>query len=90
MQMEPIDFELKLVDEAAHAPTESSRTSKIVVRQKARGTRESVVLAIPVETAFAQRFTGSFSLNEFKTQRFAEVPCGYLLIAVNYACVCFF
>lgn len=65
--MEPIDFELKLMENAIKG--ERRPSNQIVVRQKAAGIRGPAVLAIPNENAFAQRFTGSFSLNEFKGQR---------------------
>lgn len=64
--MEPVDFELRLLDEAEK---DAHRQSKIIVRQKASGIRDTSLLVIPNEDAFRQRFTGSFSLNEFKTQR---------------------
>lgn len=63
--MDPLDFELKLVDKAVGAEQQRG----IVFRQNAHGVRESVLLSIPDEDAFAQKFTGSFSLNEFKGQR---------------------
>jgi hypothetical protein len=65
--MEPIDFELKLMN----GSTDSEDAPEVIVRQKQKGIggRESLLLAIPVEQAFSQRFTGLFSLNDFKTLR---------------------